>query len=274
MQGLLTALKGSRTAKSMLFHEYFIQNTKYLAIMHLKKITKPLEAEIQQLKKSLPKKADSQIDPQFRRTLVLDLDETLVHCRAEGESDCQSVPDFKLQLENQNCGQTDIQGFFRPYCKEFISELSKLYEIVIFTAASEEYANKVIDYIDPQGEYISHRLFRNSCVEKSGLHIKDLRVLLDRDLKDVIFVDNFIYSYAFHLENGVPILPYFGSKDDYQLQDLSKLLQRFAMIDKSVDMRQVIGGLFRSELWDKFGHRQDVLSRNIINWYKKLDSFL
>lgn len=167
-----------------------------------------------------------------------------------------------------------MHGFFRPHCREFLSELSKLYEIIIFTAASSDYANQVIDHLDPNNEFITHRLYRGNCVEKSGLHIKDLRIFLDRELKDIIFVDNFIYSYAFQFDNGVPILPFFGDKDDSQLKELSKLLQRFAMIDQSIDIRQVISGLFRSELWDKFGHRQDVLSRNIINWYKKLDNFL
>lgn len=82
-----------------------------------------------------------------------------------------------------------------------------------------------------------------------------------------------MYSYAFQAENGVPILPYFGGKEDSQLEELSKLLVKFSQIDTVVDMRDVIKGIFRSDLIDKFGQRQDVLSRNLINWYKKKDTF-
>lgn len=34
-------------------------------------------------------------------------------------------------------------------------------------------------------------------------------------MKDVLLVDNAAYSYAYQLDNGVPILPYFKGKNDY-----------------------------------------------------------
>lgn len=53
-------------------------------------------------------------------TLVLDLDETLVH-----------FADF-----GANCNL-----LIRPGCSEFLKELSKYYELVIFTAATQDYAD-------------------------------------------------------------------------------------------------------------------------------------
>ena len=75
-------------------------------------------------------------------TLVLDLDETLIHF-------------VDLQAQGQ-------ESFFRirPYCMEFLQELSKLYEIVIFTAGMEEYADWVLNQLDEDRKLIEHRLYR------------------------------------------------------------------------------------------------------------------
>jgi hypothetical protein len=44
--------------------------------------------------------------------------------------------------------------------------------------------------------------------------------------KDILMVDNFIYSFSLDIENGVPIKPYYKGKDDYELEYLmEKLLQ-------------------------------------------------
>jgi RNA polymerase II subunit A small phosphatase-like protein len=37
----------------------------------------------------------------------------------------------------------------RPGAEEFIREMAKIYEVIIFTASLAEYANPVIDKIDP-----------------------------------------------------------------------------------------------------------------------------
>ena len=56
----------------------------------------------------------------------------------------------------------------------------------------------MLDYIDPTKEYIKYRLFRENCVQsKEGVYIKDLRVLANRKLEDLIIVDNAAYSFAF-----------------------------------------------------------------------------
>lgn len=74
--------------------------------------------------------------------LVLDLDETLIHYVDSG-----------------------IDSYFlvRPFCKEFLAEMSKYYELVIFTAGVQEYADWVIDQIDPEG-LIKHRLYREHTI--------------------------------------------------------------------------------------------------------------
>jgi len=86
-------------------------------------------------------------------TLVLDLDETLIHFVNTSE-------------ENDNESQEGVENDFfymvRPYCNKFLSELSKYFEIVIFTAAMQDYADWIVDGIDHRGN-IKHRLYRQHC---------------------------------------------------------------------------------------------------------------
>lgn len=48
----------------------------------------------------------------------------------------------------------------RPYAQEILKNLSKNFEIIVFTASHSCYANVVLDKLDPDGRYIQHRLFR------------------------------------------------------------------------------------------------------------------
>lgn len=68
----------------------------------------------------------------------------------------------------------------------------------MFTASHECYASKVIDYLDPEGKFISYRLYRENCITSDeGVHIKDLRVLGNRNMKNIFLVDNAAYSYGY-----------------------------------------------------------------------------
>lgn len=65
---------------------------------------------------------------------------------------------------------------------------------------------------------LSASLFRDKCmVSEDGVHIKDLRVI-NRDLKDIVLIDNAAYSFGVHIENGIPIVPYYDNKDDRELK--------------------------------------------------------
>ncbi len=92
--------------------------------------------------------------------------------------------------------------------------MAEFYELVVFTASHQQYADVVIDLLDPGRTIFARRLYRDSCIRsESGLYIKDLRVL-GRDLKSVIIVDNAIISFAYQLDNGIPIIPFYDDKDD------------------------------------------------------------
>lgn len=112
----------------------------------------------------------------------------------------------------------------RPYAKEIIQELAKDFELMVFTASHQAYANAVIDYLDPKRECIQHRLYRRHCdYIEQGYYVKDLR-LLGRDLSRVVIVDNAAYSYAFQVSNGIPIISYYQGQTDYQLRALKEYI--------------------------------------------------
>lgn len=55
------------------------------------------------------------------------------------------------------------------------------------------------------------------------MHVKDLRVL-NRELSELVLIDNAAYSYAYQLDNGIPIIPYYEGKNDFELKALQVYL--------------------------------------------------
>ena len=85
--------------------------------------------------------------------------------------------------------------------------MSELYNIYVFTAATLEYATPIVNYLNKGKKTISGILHRENCLITShGLQIKDLRVVKNKDLSQIIIVDNLIHSFGLQLENGIPIL--------------------------------------------------------------------
>jgi len=157
-----------------------------------------------------------------KKTIVFDLDETLIHCNENTSMPCDVI--LPIKFPHGDIIEAGIN--IRPYALECLEELSKYFEIIVFTASHSCYANVVLDYLDPEGKYIHHRLFRDSCVTtEEGLYIKDLRVFANRNLKDMVLVDNAVYSFGYQLDNGVPIAPFYYHKSDTELKSLVPYLK-------------------------------------------------
>ena len=98
--------------------------------------------------------------------------------------------------------------------------------MILFTAASDQYADIVLQSFDGH-QYFDHILSRKQCLHiyQKAVFIKDLSILLGkRILDDIIIVDNKIESYSSNLENGIPIVSYYGEENDYMLKKLAKYL--------------------------------------------------
>lgn len=160
-----------------------------------------------------------------RRTLVLDLDETLAHCKRNPASRVRPIAPTPEHLIVQFDDQPSygLVGF-RPFVHEFLEAASKDFEIVVFTASQKSYADKVIDVLDPHGTRIEHRLYREHCTEMRGAFFKELR-LLGRPLHQCILVDNSPISTACNLDNSILIRSWYEDEADQELCALSELLQ-------------------------------------------------
>ena len=131
----------------------------------------------------------------------------------------------------------------RKHLEEALTYLASMYEICVFTAGEQDYADTILDFIDPDKIIIKHRLYRHHCVmPEKGVYVKDLSIIKDRSLGEMLIVDNSIISFAFNLNNGVPIKGFFGEKNDEELLYLVTFLEEIYSFD---DVRSHIDKTFK-----------------------------
>jgi len=199
-----------------IYREHFLQG--YQAINFCKYLKAVDPTELAKKKVYLPKR-ESHKD---KKTIIFDLDETLIHCNENANIPSDVI--LPIRFPHGDIIEAGIN--IRPYAVEALEELSKHFEIVVFTASHSCYANVVLDHLDPENKYIHHRLFRESCVTTpEGLYIKDLRIFANRNLKDLVIVDNAMYSFGYQVENGIPIIPFYYNKSDRELKTLVPYLK-------------------------------------------------
>ncbi|KAI9883934.1 MAG: hypothetical protein M1823_004278 [Watsoniomyces obsoletus] len=172
-------------------------------------------------------------DPSLK-TLILDLDETLIHSLAKGgRMSTGHMVEVKLNttIGLGNGGavlgpQHPILYYVhkRPHCDDFLRKVCKWYKLVIFTASVQEYADPVIDWLEQDRKYFIGRYYRQHCTFRSGNYIKDLSCV-EPDLSQVMIVDNSPASYVFHPDNAIPIEGWINDPTDNHLLHLIPLLE-------------------------------------------------
>ncbi|XP_052187259.1 uncharacterized protein LOC127798023 isoform X2 [Diospyros lotus] len=168
-------------------------------------------------------------------TLVLDLDETLVHSTLEPCNDA----DFTFPV-NFNLKEHTVYVRCRPHLKYFMEKVASLFEIIIFTASQSIYAEQLLNVLDPKRRIFRHRVYRESCVFLEGNYLKDLSVL-GRDLARVIIVDNSPQAFGFQVDNGIPIESWFDDRSDEELLLLLPFLESLVGVE---DVRPFIAGKY------------------------------
>ena len=157
------------------------------------------------------------INPKYKYTLVLDMDETLVHF-----------------FFTKNLGMF----FIRPYCFDFLYKLKEYYEIITFTAGTKEYADYILNLLDPNNEIIKYRLYRQH-VTISGCSVyKDLNKI-GRNLSKVIIIDNMKDNFKMQPNNGLYVKTWINDMNDYQFKDLMKILIDIVLFNVT-DVRMII----------------------------------
>ncbi|CCI47206.1 unnamed protein product [Albugo candida] len=165
--------------------------------------------------------------------LVLDLEDTLVHSEWSRKHGWRHAK--------------------RPGVDEFLETLCQFYEIVIF---SENYmAEEIVMKLDPK-QCVLHVLSRDATRYLNGSRVKDLSKL-NRDLKQVVLLDDDPAAYQLQPENAVPIKPFANARDrdDHELKDLIPFLKALAS-ERVKDFRQVL-----AEFRDEDGVLRDLPSK-------------
>lgn len=158
------------------------------------------------------------------KTLVLDLDETLVH------SSFTHVPDADFVIEIELDGAVHkVYVRKRPGVDEFLREVGKKFEVVVFTASLAKYADPLLDILD-KDRVVVKRLFREACVLHFGNYVKDMS-LLGRKLEHSMIVDNSPFSYMFQPDNAIPITSWFNDRSDTELYQLLPFLDQLLEVD-------------------------------------------
>ncbi|EKG01919.1 PTP1-interacting protein, 39 kDa, putative [Trypanosoma cruzi] len=162
-------------------------------------------------------------------TLVLDIDETLLHT-------------YGMRLVRE-----DTVGFslyLRPHAREFLQELKELYEIVFWTAGTASYCSAMVDALEvqvlqlprsfynveeikhlvrgsPSTEHVNFfALSRTQTLEENS-YMKYLP-MLGRPMHRVIMVDDNVRSFPLNPRNAVKISPFLP--DDRVLMEYSQAL--------------------------------------------------
>ncbi len=181
----------------------------------------------------------------FKKTIVFDMDETLIRAQTKDLGDNCSI---QINVDNQS-----LYVATRPHLKEVIENLSKHFELILFTAGSQKYANVIINVLLFQNiikeDTFALTLTRNECFEvpEKKVYIKDLAKLLsNRSLEDIVIVDNKVQSYTLHLENGIPISDFKGDQSDCMLKELESFLMTYVL--NCDDVRTVIRERFHNSV--------------------------
>ncbi|MFH1891254.1 MAG: HAD family hydrolase [Candidatus Zixiibacteriota bacterium] len=170
--------------------------------------------------------------PKFDKLLVLDIDETLVYATKE-----------KLERdEDFTVGPYAV--YKRPGVDEFLTKCLDLFEVGVWTSASEDYATEVIDHLfdgkrEPSFLWTSDRCTKSYDYELQHLqYIKDIKKLKRKGYRkeSIIIVEDSKEKMQRNYGNAILVGEYLGDRNDSELSELLKYLEELGSVE---DVRAV-----------------------------------
>jgi RNA polymerase II subunit A-like phosphatase len=168
-------------------------------------------------------------------TLIVDLDQTVIHttCErtvAEWQADpenpnYEAVKDVKgFQLADDNVANVAANWYYvkmRPGLEGFFENMSKLYEMHVYTMATRAYAQAIMKIIDPERKYFGDRILSRD--ENYTDKLKNLTRLFYQNTAMVVIIDDRadVWQYSPHLVR-VPVFNFFLGAGDINAAFLPK----------------------------------------------------
>lgn len=160
------------------------------------------------------------INKKYKYTLILDLDETLIYLKNK-----INISNNDKFLNNPFSSSILI---LRPGLIDFLKKMKQIYELIIFSSGTLDYIMPILKIIEKKGKFFEYILYRKHIsFLKNGEYYKDLS-LLNRNLKNVIIVDDMAKNFVLHKSNGICIKPFKGDviNNRNTLELLGQILQK------------------------------------------------
>ena len=116
--------------------------------------------------------------------------------------------------------------------------MKKIYELILFTSATHDYVDPIVNFIEKDEKYFDYILYRRHLsFDEKGEFFKNLN-LLNRNCKKIIIVDDTEKNFKLHKSNGICIKPFFGNNDNNILNMMTQILIKIRLdAEKSGDIR-------------------------------------
>ena len=164
-------------------------------------------------------------------TLVLDLDETLVHSTFEPTEADLLIP---VVLDGEH---STAYVKKRPHMEEFLRKCVEHFDVIVWTASLAVYAEPLINELCRLSRIpILKKMYRDSCSTlPGGGYVKDLTTL-GRSLDDVCILDNSPSVARLQPKNLINIVSWYDDPSDRCLKDLFPSLERLAVAGSVLDV--------------------------------------
>ena len=212
-----------------------------------------------------------------KKVVIFELESTLVSC-------------FGETLSNEENDISNLGINIRPHLKSSLDLIKNDYNIVIYSSNHKEYVDQILDYLDPDKEYFNYRLYQNHCykfsINNKVYFTKDLNIFKGIcDLKDIVVVDCSVLGFGFFLDNGIPIIPFYDSKEDVELKllsyylvciasnnDLRLALKRDMKLDSYLEEAQKLNKAINSEEINEDKEKEEIKRAKTFKGIKSLNN--
>ena len=173
-----------------------------------------------------------------KKLLILELDETLIHTSFVQIPNCDYDFNFNINFLER---PVTVFVYKRPYVNEFLYQMSKYYNIIIYSSNIKEYSNPLIDKLDEEN-VIYKRIYKDKTIELNGKLISDLTKLIYDYGKNIIIIsNNSVPSFINDSNNNtLPINSWNFNKSDDELIKLKSFLEFLSSVN---DVRDYIKGI-------------------------------